>query len=143
MPRCHIAILAYATYEPFGAVSGCTWRNGTAAVRTYDGDGNVSTISSAGAKTYTYDDASRIVGIADGANSALSWGYGYDSLDRLNSAATTTTSQSFTYDANGNRLTQGGGCDLHVYRGCREQSPDWRLGSKRPIKPYCPACLLG
>ncbi|HEY4370041.1 MAG TPA: RHS repeat-associated core domain-containing protein [Steroidobacteraceae bacterium] len=103
-----IALLGNVTYEPFGAVSGWTWGNGTAAVRTYDGDGNVSTVSSAGAKTYTYDDASRITGITDGGNSALSWGYGYDSLDRLNSAATTTQSQSFAYDANGNRLTQGG-----------------------------------
>ena len=104
----NIAVLAEATYEPFGAVSGWTWGNGTAAVRTYDGDGNVSAISSAGSKSYSYDDASRITGITDAGNSALSWGFGYDTLDRLNAASTTTQSQSFTYDANGNRLTQGG-----------------------------------
>ena len=33
---------------------------------------------------------------------------GYDILDRLNSATTTGTTQGWTYDANGNRLTQTG-----------------------------------
>jgi YD repeat-containing protein len=41
-------------------------------------------------------------------NAALSWTHGYDALDRLNSASTSSQSQTFTYDANGNRLTQGG-----------------------------------
>ena len=34
--------------------------------------------------------------------------YGYDLLDRLNAASKTGTSQGWTYDANGNRLTQTG-----------------------------------
>jgi len=96
------------TYEPFGPVSGWTWGNSTSTVRSYDADGNVSVISSAGAKTYTYDNASRVTGTADSGNTALSWTYGYDLLDRLTSASTPTQTRSFTYDANGNRLTQGG-----------------------------------
>ena len=57
---------------------------------------------------YAYDNALRITGIADGTNSNLSWMYGYDTLDRVNSANTPGQAISFTYDSNGNRLTQGG-----------------------------------
>jgi RHS repeat-associated protein len=102
------AIVKNATYEPFGSVNGWTWGNGTAATRTFDTDGYISQIASAGTKTYAFDAASRITGITDATNSALSWTFGYDPLDRVNSAATTTDTQGFTYDANGNRLTETG-----------------------------------
>lgn len=101
-------ILSSVTYEPFGSVNGWTWGNGTAAIRTFDTDGYISQIASAGTKTYAFDAASRITGITDATNSALSWTFGYDALDRANSAATTTQTQGFTYDANGNRLTETG-----------------------------------
>jgi RHS repeat-associated protein len=59
-------------------------------------------------KTYAYDDAFRITGITDTTNAALSWTYGYDDLDRLTSASKTGTTLGYSYDANGNRLTQTG-----------------------------------
>jgi YD repeat-containing protein len=65
----------------------------------------VENTNGASLRNYTYDDAFRITGIADAANSALSWTYGYDSLDRLNAASKSSTTQGWTYDANGNRLT--------------------------------------
>ena len=37
-----------------------------------------------------------------------SWTYGYDLLDRITSAAKAGLTQSWTYDANGNRLSEGG-----------------------------------
>ncbi|TLY91260.1 MAG: RHS repeat protein [Gammaproteobacteria bacterium] len=89
-------------------MNGWTWGNGTYEVRTYDQDGKISQVDGSGLKTYGYDDAFRIIGIADTVNSAFSWTYGYDALDRLSSASATGQSQSFTYDATGNRLTQGG-----------------------------------
>jgi len=95
-------------YEPFGPTRGWTWGNGTYEVRTYDQDGKISQVDGAGLKTYAYDDAFRITGITDTVTSAFSWTYGYDALDRLSSASATAQSQSFTYDATGNRLTQGG-----------------------------------
>jgi RHS repeat-associated protein len=101
-------VLSAATYEPFGAISGWTWGNGTTTLRSYNTDGNIANISSAATKDYTYDNALRITGIADGSNSNLSWTFGYDAADRLTSGATPLQSISFTYDANGNRLTQGG-----------------------------------
>jgi YD repeat-containing protein len=84
------------------------WGNATLAVRTYDEDGNLDQLDSAGLRTYAQDDAFRITGITDAVNGNLSWTLGYDALDRLTSASKTGQSQSFTYDANGNRLTQGG-----------------------------------
>jgi RHS repeat-associated protein len=101
-------ILSNALYRPFGSTLGWTWGNSTLAVREYDTDGKVTDVDSAGLKTYSYDDAFRITGIVDGSNSALSQAYGYDNLDRLTSATGTALNQAWTYDANGNRLSQGG-----------------------------------
>ena len=54
------------------------------------------------------DNASRIATLSNASNGTLSWTYGYDLLDRLTSAVQTNFSYGFTYDANGNRLTQTG-----------------------------------
>jgi RHS repeat-associated protein len=101
-------ILSAVLYQPFGPSRGWTWGNSTLAIREYDPDGKVTDIDSAGLKTYGYDDAFRITGITDAANSSLTQSYGYDLLDRLTSATGTSLNQGWTYDANGNRLTQIG-----------------------------------
>jgi RHS repeat-associated protein len=104
-------LLNAITYDPFGPITSWTWGNGTAAYRAFDIDGKITQVDNANGaslKTYAYDDAFRVTGIADAADSTLSWTYGYDSLDRLNAAAKIGTSQGWTYDANGNRLTQSG-----------------------------------
>jgi RHS repeat-associated protein len=101
-------ILSNALYSPFAPTTGWTWGNSTLAVREYDLDGKITDIDSAGLKTYTYDDAFRITGITDASDPNLSQTYGYDLLDRLTSAIGTSLNQGWTYDANGNRLTQIG-----------------------------------
>lgn len=101
-------ILSNVLYQPFGPTRGWTWGNSTQSIREYDTDGKITDIDSAGLKTYSYDDAFRITGITDAANSSLSQNYGYDLLDRLTSATGTSLNQGWTYDANGNRLTQTG-----------------------------------
>ncbi|WP_175597049.1 RHS repeat protein [Peristeroidobacter soli] len=101
-------LISNALYDPFGPVRQWTWSNGSLSVRTFDQDGKVTQIDSAGLKTYSYDDAFRITGITDTTDSALSWTYGYDDLDRLTSGSKTGTTLGYTYDANGNRLTQTG-----------------------------------
>jgi RHS repeat-associated protein len=104
-------LLSSFTYEPFGPITGWTWGNGAAASRGFDTDGKITQVDNANGaslKNYAYDDAFRITGITDAANSALSWTYGYDSLDRLSSAGNASTTQGWTYDANGNRLTETG-----------------------------------
>lgn len=101
-------ILSNVLYQPFGPTRGWTWGNSALAIREYDTDGKVTDIDSAGLKTYAYDDAFRVTGITDAANSSLSQSYGYDLLDRITSATGASLSQGWTYDANGNRLTQTG-----------------------------------
>ncbi|MBS0380780.1 MAG: RHS repeat protein, partial [Proteobacteria bacterium] len=102
-------VISAVTYEPFGGVNGWTWGNGTTVSRTFNGDGLMSQIVTAGVTLgYTFDYANRIQGISDSSNSTLSWTYGYDLLDRLNSATTSAINDGWTYDANGNRLKQTG-----------------------------------
>jgi RHS repeat-associated protein len=102
-------ILSGATYFPFGPVSGWTWGNSTSTSRTYDTDGKISVINTAAdAIDFGYDNAFRITGVTDTGTSANSWTLGYDVLDRINSASKTGTTYGWTYDADGNRLTQTG-----------------------------------
>ncbi len=102
-------VVTNVQYEPFGGVSGWTWGNGATATRTHDEDGNVSTISSMGLNlSYVYDSAMHLTQMNDLDNSALSWTYGYDVLDRLSSASNASFTEGWTYDANGNRLSQTG-----------------------------------
>lgn len=100
-------VLNTVSHDPFGPINGWTWGNSTLAVQTYNQDGLVTQIDSAGLRQYGYDDAFRITGITDPQNSNLSWTHQYDSLDRLAQATQTGLTQTWTYDANGNRLTQG------------------------------------
>jgi RHS repeat-associated protein len=102
-------VLQGVTYEPFSGVNGWTWGNGTTVSRTFNGDGLISQIVTAGTTLgYSFDNANRITGISDSSNSALTWTYGYDTLDRLTSGTTSAITDGWTYDANGNRLTQTG-----------------------------------
>ena len=101
-------VLSNATYEPFGPVKGWTWGNSTTTSRTFDTDGKISALSSAGTKAFTFDDAFRITGITDTATGSANWTFGYDGLDRLSSAVTGAVTHGWTHDANGNRLTETG-----------------------------------
>ncbi len=101
-------VLSSATYEPFGPVNGWTWGNSTSTSRTYDTDQKITAISSAGTKTLSYDNAFRITGISDSESGASNWTYGYDVLDRITSGSDTATTRGWTYDANGDRLTETG-----------------------------------
>jgi RHS repeat-associated protein len=101
-------LLNNVLYEPTGATRGWTWGNGSFAVRTFDLDGKLTQLDSAGLNTYGYDDAFRITGITDTVTAANSWSYGYDNNDRLTTATNSSITQGFTFDADGNRLTQTG-----------------------------------
>src|SRR3569833_1032725 len=103
-----IPVLSGAGYEPFGAVDGWTWGNGTGAIRTFDADGDISSITSSSSHSYSYDEARRVTGIADNGNPPLYRNYGYEALDSLSSDSSSSQSQTFTYDANGNRVALAG-----------------------------------
>jgi RHS repeat-associated protein len=102
-------ILNNVLYDPFGPARQWTWGNGAITVRTYDTDGKITQTDSGGFKTYGYDNAFRITTITDTVTPANSWStLAYDNLDRLTSADKTGTTIGYTFDANGNRLTQTG-----------------------------------
>ena len=101
-------ILSGVLYDPFGPIRAWTWGNASQMVRTYDLDGNLDQLDSGGLRTYAQDDAFRITGITDTVDASNSWNYGYDLLDRLTAASRTGLTQGWSYDANGNRLSQTG-----------------------------------
>src|SRR5262249_40058031 len=72
---------------------------------------------------------------ADLDNSAYSWSYGYDSLDRLTSAVTSSQSLGWTYDANGNRLSQTGVQQAYQYT-YNSTNNQFVTGDNNPVGAY-------
>jgi len=101
-------VVSAITYDPFGPIKQWTWGNGAVTSRTFDQDGKLTQISSAGVNTWAFDDAFRITGTTDASNSNLSWAYGYSVMDRLTSASSSTLMQNWTRDNDGNRSAQSG-----------------------------------
>nr|CBJ53278.1 protein of unknown function [Ralstonia solanacearum CFBP2957] len=121
-----VALLSNIQYQPFGKPAGWTWGNGTAYTRSFDLSGRLTQFplgatSGTGAtpnglsRTVNYDAASRITAYthADTSGStgsstatAANQTFGYDDQDRLISYLPGSSSQSYSYDANGNRTGQ-------------------------------------
>lgn len=99
--------IANATYAPFGPVTGWDWSNGRVEQRTYNTDGQLTSATlGSGQRTFSYDAAGNITGIS-GPNTAQS--LTYDALNRLtgdSESGKRNDSLAWTYDADGNRLTQ-------------------------------------
>jgi RHS repeat-associated protein len=111
-------LLTQISYRPFGAVSGWTWGNSSAAspnkyVREFDLEGKLISYplghpSNNGAiRTLHYDAVGRITSITHTGSaqaSALDQTYYYDDLDRLTGFDAAAASQRYQYDMNGNRI---------------------------------------
>ena len=105
----NVMVLNDILYDPFGPPRQWTWANGSIAVRTQDQDGKVTQVDAGGDfYEYSYDEAQRVASVSNTTDSSQSWTYGYDSSDRLTSASSTPKSEAWTYDTNGNRLTESG-----------------------------------
>ena len=91
------------TYQPFGMATGWTAGNGASYQRTVDLDGRITGLALPASDTIAlaYDAASRITGLTETGLPAQS--FGYDALDRLTGYASGPATQTYTYDANGNR----------------------------------------
>jgi RHS repeat-associated protein len=105
-------VLSQIAYQPFGQPNGMSYGNGIRDTRTFDLDYRLTNLSDAGNQqvqklTYAYNPANDAVSITDGVTPANSQSFGYDALDRLTSAAGGYGSLTYTYDAAGNRLTEG------------------------------------
>jgi len=115
-----VPIASNVAYEPFGPVTGLKYGNGIAETRSFDLDYRLTGIVSTGNKpvqnlVYGYDSADNVLSVADAITSGNTQRLGYDTLDRLTSAAGAYGSLGYTYDPVGNRLTQTLGADTTTY----------------------------
>ena len=116
-----VAVAYQASYEPFGPLAGLTFGNRLAATYTYDQDYQPTGISTgAGAVqnlTNGFDPAGNITGITDSLISSRTQALTYDDLNRVASASGAYSSQSYSYDGVGNRLTRvlGGTTETYAY----------------------------
>ncbi|MEF9387165.1 RHS repeat domain-containing protein [Ralstonia solanacearum species complex bacterium KE056] len=121
-----VALLSNIQYQPFGKPTGWTWGNGTAYTRSFDLSGRLTqfplgattgtgTTPNGLSRTVNYDAASRITAYthtdtsgSTGSSTATAANqtFGYDDQDRLTSYLPANSSQSYSYDANGNRTGQ-------------------------------------
>ncbi|MEO8486121.1 MAG: RHS repeat-associated core domain-containing protein [Betaproteobacteria bacterium] len=105
------ALVSGGEHEPFGPIALWQWANGHTTYRDYDLDGRLETWeyrngASIVRRDLTWDHANRITAITDPSDAANSHAYGYDALDRLNTAqsgAPVPTTRQYAYDPIGNR----------------------------------------
>lgn len=102
-------VLTAVQYFPFGAPESWLFGDTTEYTRYTDTNGRIwKHLMPGGYRTLTYDDGGRITQIADSAFGTQS--FGYDANGRLTSFGgftqwPATESRSYSYDANGNRLS--------------------------------------
>lgn len=98
-------LLNNLTYQPFGPPKSWAWSNGQAYTRSFDSDGRLADYPiGSDTRIITYDAASRITAYSH--NTAVGdQQFAYDLVDRLSAYSDNTTSQTYQYDANGNRTT--------------------------------------
>ena len=108
MTRNGLPLLSDIEYQPFGPASGWNWDNGMAYRRHFDLDGR-PTKHPLGQRErlLEYDAASRILTLTD-SDPFYSRAFAYDALHRLLQANGPEGSQTFDYDANGNRIGETG-----------------------------------
>ncbi|HEU5352163.1 MAG TPA: Ig-like domain repeat protein [Terracidiphilus sp.] len=107
-------------YEPFGPSNGLTYGNGVSETRGFDQDYRMTGITDTGASVlqnlgYAYYPTNNVQTITDAVNSGNSQSFSYDNLQRLSSAAGGYGAFSYTYDKDGNRLTQTQGTETTTY----------------------------
>lgn len=121
-------LLSGISYSPFGSARSWTWGDGgmgqsNVYTRTFDLNGRVTSYPlgnpNAGGlvRTVAYDAASRITSMTHaggGSPASFDQTFGYDDLDRLTSFTSSTSSLSYSYDANGNRTALRVGADNYV-----------------------------
>ena len=109
-------IVTAITYLPFGPVQRFTYASGAVYERSFDRDGRISAYRAGDSvRRLTYDEAGRIIAIADSAVPALSSLMTYDPLGRLVAYEGLPARQAFSYDPTGNRTAVQIGGSAYPY----------------------------
>jgi RHS repeat-associated protein len=110
-------IVSNIGYMPFGPHSAVTFGNGLSDARTFDSRYRMGNWTLGGliSKTYGWQDDDNITGITDNLNAANNRVFGYDATHRLTTANGPWGSGSYSYDANGSRLTKVEGASSTTY----------------------------
>jgi RHS repeat-associated protein len=137
------SLVSNISYNDFININGWQWGNGSIYARTFDLDGRVTHYplgdASAGglARTVGYDAAGRIRTITHTGNGTgaqapalFNQSFDYDNLNRLTQFTNSQLSQSFRYDANGNRT--------QVQQGAASYTHDIDPGSNKLLRATGP-----
>lgn len=121
------------SYRPFDlALSGWTANNGLTNSLSYDADVRSTGISVPGVQSlsFSYDSGNRLTQVTNGINGALTQSFGYDSASRLTSISSSVDSETFAYDAAGNRVSQtvNGGIISYSPSGTSNQMASYATG---------------
>ena len=105
-----VSLASGMTYRPFGPAKSWTWNGGPAHTRGFDLDGRQTSYpyTATGTVNLAYDLGNRITALSG----TVAKTYAYDKLDRL---ITDTTTQTYQYDANGNRSQFKNGRAISTY----------------------------
>jgi RHS repeat-associated protein len=106
--------------EPFGPNSGITYGNAVAETRGFDQDYRLTGVTDTGTSAlqnlgYAYYPTNNVQTITDTVNSANSQSFSYDTLQHLSAAAGGYGSFGYTYDLDGNRVSQTHGIETTNY----------------------------
>ncbi len=114
-----VSVASDVTYQPFGLSNGLTLGNGISETRTFDLSNRINTITAASSLNlhYVFDAANNVLSITNGVTPGNDQTFSYDSLNRLTQASGIYGSRGYTYDSNGNRLTETGTGDLRTLDG--------------------------
>ena len=114
------SVVSGIAYQPFGAYTALTFGNSVVEARGFDQDYRLTgitdtTVSNIRKLTYAYYPTNNVQTITDGVNAGNSQSFNYDNLQRLSQAQGGYGAFSFTYDKDGNRLSQILGSETTVY----------------------------
>ncbi|MES1195947.1 MAG: RHS repeat-associated core domain-containing protein, partial [Steroidobacter sp.] len=106
------SLIASINYGPFGPVKQWVWGNGTQSQRTYDEDGYLTTNSSAGTSSYTFNADGSIATQTNDSSASLNLTLG---LETFTNAATSNklsgisgaVTRTYSYDNVGHTLSDG------------------------------------
>ena len=109
--------MSSVTYEPFGPDTGFRCCNAGQETRSFDQDYRLTNVTDIGGirrgearvlenLSYAYYPTNNVQTITDAVTSGNSQSFSYDSLQRLSQAAGGYGGFGFTYDGDGNQLTQ-------------------------------------